>query len=507
VVERHTPAETVQGFLAAARAGNYALAAHYLWLNHISLRLQPTEGARLARRLRFVIDRPLFIDYNKLPDDDGDGTRKRFQLGVLPLSHGTQPIRLVKVDLAPDEIAWVFDEDTVRAIDRLYERHGPPFAEKLHEVFFNHSFLSLELWQWLGLLIVILGAALAAIILKSVIFAIARRAGRLKDLRWYNAVLDSARGPLRLTLWAGFVAAGVDWLLLPPAADHFFEIVVRSAVIIAVAWFLRRFVNRSASYVQELAALEGQDPGRIRGLRTQLTVLNRVFEIAIYVVSVALLLMQFDFVRHVGVSLLASAGIAGLVIGFAAQRSMSTILAGIQLSFTQPIRIGDTVVVENENGVIEEITLTYAVVRTWDLRRLIVPITYFLEKPFQNWSKGSPETLGAVTLAVDHLADIDAFRAELQRILEQEERPLWDGKVQDLKVTEVTGTTITLRILLSSSNPEANWNLRCLVRERMLRLLQKHPQWLPTSRAETRTGNSSPDAARPQSTESEVKRI
>ena len=113
-MERRTPAETVQGFLLAARAGNYALAAHYLWLNHIALRLQPTEGVRLARRLRFIIDRPLFIDYNKLPDDDGDGTRKRFQLGVLPLARGTQPIRLVKVDLALDESAWVFDEDTVR---------------------------------------------------------------------------------------------------------------------------------------------------------------------------------------------------------------------------------------------------------------------------------------------------------------------------------------------------------------------------------------------------------
>src|SRR5262249_42032206 len=108
---------------------------------------------------------------------------KRSRVGLLPLAHGTQPIRLVKVDLAPDESAWVFDEDTVRAIDRLYERHGPPFAEKLHAFFFNHSFLSLELWQWLGLLVVILGGALAAIILKGVIFAIPRRAGPLENLR------------------------------------------------------------------------------------------------------------------------------------------------------------------------------------------------------------------------------------------------------------------------------------------------------------------------------------
>lgn len=497
-VDRSTPLATVQGFLRVAHAEQYEVAAYYLWLNHIPKEEQPREGARLARRLRFVIDRRLFLDYSKIsdePEGNAGSHPKRVQLGTLPLQNVSQPIRLVRVESAPNQLVWVFDEDAVKAIDRLYESYGPPFGETMPQFLFNHSVLELELWQWLGILIVLLFATVASSLLQRIILAVAHRMGKLKNLRWYNALLESARGPLRLPLWAGIVSAGTDPLLLTPGAERFFDIVVRSVSILAVAWFLRRFVGRSASYVQELAAEESEDPGRTRGLRTQLSVLNRVFEVAIYVVSAALLLMQFEFVRNVGVSLLASAGIAGLVIGLAAQRSMSTLLAGIQLSITQPVRIGDTVVVENENGEVEEITLTYVVVRIWDKRRLIVPITYFLDKPFQNWSKGSTEILGTVTLQVDHLADIEAFREELRRVLEGEGRELWDGKIQNLKVVEASDKTVTLRILISACDPDESWNLRCLVRERMLRLLRQHPDWLPKTRTESRAGAPDPKQA------------
>ncbi|HYR56258.1 MAG TPA: mechanosensitive ion channel family protein [Myxococcaceae bacterium] len=498
-VDRSTPLSTVQGFLRAAHAEQYEIAAHYLYLNHIPMAEQLREGARLARRLRFVIDRKLFLDYSKISDDpegNAGSHPKRVQLGTLPLQNASQPIRLVRIEDAPNQLVWVFDEETVKAIDRLYESYGPPFGETVPQFLFNHSVLELELWQWLGVLVVLLFATVVSSLLQRIILAVARRVGRLKNLRWYNALLESARGPLRLPIWAGMVSAGTDPLLLTPGAERFFDIVVRSVSILAVAWFLRRFVGRSASYVQELAALESEDLGKTRGLRTQLSVLNRVLGVAIYVVSAALLLMQFEFVRNVGVSLLASAGIAGLVIGLAAQRSMSTLLAGIQLSITQPVRIGDTVVVESENGEVEEITLTYVVVRIWDKRRLIVPITYFLDKPFQNWSKGSTEILGIVTLQVDHLADFDAFREELRRVLEGEGRQLWDGKIQNLKVIEASDKTVTLRILISARDPDASWNLRCLVRERMLRLLREHPEWLPKTRTESRVGEPDPKQAR-----------
>jgi small-conductance mechanosensitive channel len=201
-------------------------------------------------------------------------------------------------------------------------------------------------------------------------------------------------------------------------------------------------------------------------------------------VAASLLLLQFEAVRSVGVSLLASAGLAGLVIGLAAQKSISTLLAGIQLSITQPVRIGDTVIVENEWGWIEEITLTYVVVKVWDLRRLVVPMSHFLDKPFQNWSKVSPEILGTVELYADFRTDVAAVRAELKRILEQESEGLWDGKVQGLQVTGCSERTMLLRALVSSEDAGKSWDLRCLVREKLIGWLQRQPQGLPLVRAE-----------------------
>jgi len=214
--------------------------------------------------------------------------------------------------------------------------------------------------------------------------------------------------------------------------------------------------------------------------------LRRVFAIAIYLITGALLLLQFEVVRHIGVSILASAGIAGLVIGLAAQRPLSALLAGVQLSVSQPIRIGDMVVVEGEIGTIEEIRLTYVVVKIWDLRRLVLPITYFLDRPFQNWSRGAQQILGAATLVVDFSADVDALRAELKRVLEREGGSLWDGQVQNLMVTDATNGGMTLRILVSSTDSGKNFDLRCLLRERMLAFIRSHPQWLPVTREESR---------------------
>jgi small-conductance mechanosensitive channel len=249
---------------------------------------------------------------------------------------------------------------------------------------------------------------------------------------------------LRYLAFVLLMAAGGRLLRLPPPAQHAVDVGARSVVIAAVAWFLLRFVRLAARFVEQKVADEGSgtDVGRARGLRTQLAVLRRVTEVAVVLVAASLLLLQFEAVRNVGVSLLASAGLAGLVIGLAAQKSISTLLAGIQLSITQPVRIGDTVIVENEWGWIEEITLTYVVVKVWDLRRLVVPMSHFLDKPFQNWSKVSPEILGTVEVYADFRTDVAAVRAELKRILEQESEGLWDGKVQGLQVTGCSERTM-----------------------------------------------------------------
>jgi len=358
----------------------------------------------------------------------------------------------------------------------------------------------LQMWQWVGLAVLVVGSLAASLVVERLLLAIGMRVARLTVFKWDDQLVTASKGPLRLVLWAAQIALGVRLLQLPKEALQPFDLLVRSLVIIAVTWFIQRSLGFLSEYLAEKVEQEVlDDPDKVRGLRTQVVVLRHFFEVATYVVGAALLLLQFDVVRNVGVSLLASAGIAGLVLGLAAQKSISTLLAGFQLSITQPIRIGDAVVVETEYGTVEEITLTYVVVKLWDLRRLVLPITYFLEKPFQNWSKGEPEILAVVTLEVDFTTDIEAFRAELRRALESPQgRALWNGKTQKLVVTNASDRTLTLRVTASAANPDAMFDLRYLIRERLVAFLVRHPNWMPVSRNQSlaQLPPSEPDSKR-----------
>jgi len=220
-----------------------------------------------------------------------------------------------------------------------------------------------------------------------------------------------------------------------------------------------------------------------RKARTQIDFLHKLAIVIIMLISISIILMSFSKVREFGTSILASAGIAGLIIGLAAQKSISNLLAGFQIAFTQPIRLDDIVIVEGEWGKIEEITLTYVVVKIWDLRRLIVPISYFLEKPFQNWTRTSADILGTIFIYTDYSIPIDDVRKELKRILLHEGNQYWDGKVGGIQMTNTSEKGIELRVLVSSSNADHAWDLRCLVREQIITFIQKkYPDSLPRIR-------------------------
>ena len=492
-VDRQTPHAAVQGFLSAAHRGDYALAAHYLDLDFLPRAQQAERGFQLARRLKFVLDRKLAVDLSslsKVPEGEPSGSRTQ-QLGTIALEGDNIPIRVQRVT-ADGALVWVFGESSVRQVDPLFAAYGPRVAEWLPPFFFSDTVLGLEPWQWLGLLVVLLGGLTLAVVVERLALAFALRLARWTRITWDDELVAVGRGPLRLVLFSALLVAGTTVLRLPGPAQEFFNRVCYSLAVISLAWFILRFLRVSATFVQNRVSVEMKDASRARSVSTQLVVLRSIFEVATYVIAAALLLIQFDVVRSVGVSLLASAGIAGLVLGLAAQKSISTLLAGIQLSITQPIRIGDLVVVENEFGTVEAISLTYVVLRVWDQRRLVIPITQFLDKPFQNWSKGSPEMLGAVTLQVDYSADIGALRKELTRILEGECREVWDGRVGSVVVLDVLDRTLTVRALVSVANSEKLFDLRALVRERMVEYLRANPQWLPITRTEARQVPSPP---------------
>ena len=230
-------------------------------------------------------------------------------------------------------------------------------------------------------------------------------------------------------------------------------------------------------------ATEARDNLLARRVYTQIGVISNIVIIGIILFTVSFILMTFPAVRQIGISILASAGILGIVLGLAAQKTLGNVIAGIQIAISQPIRLDDAVVVENEWGWIEEITLTYVVVRIWDLRRLVLPISYFVEKPFQNWTRTSADILGSVYLYVDYTVPVEEVRQELYNILEKS--PYWDKKVKVLQVTNTTEHTIELRALMSAADSPTAWNLRCEVREKLIEFLQKkYPKSLPRTRVE-----------------------
>jgi small-conductance mechanosensitive channel len=260
-----------------------------------------------------------------------------------------------------------------------------------------------------------------------------------------------------------------------------FERVGSILLIVSLSWAAIAFIRIVKQIFLEKYDISKENNLRSRKFQTQFNILERILVFLIVLISIGLILMLFDEVKRIGISLFASAGVAGVIIGLAAQRVIGAVLAGIQIAIAQPIRLDDVVVIEGEWGRIEEITLTYVVVRIWDQRRLVVPSTYFFEKTFQNWTRTSAEILGTVFIYTDYHVSFDALRKELTRLLESS--PLWDKRVNVLQVTDAKQNSVEVRALMSAKDSGTAWDLRVFVREKLIEFLQKnYPESLPRTR-------------------------
>jgi small-conductance mechanosensitive channel len=296
-----------------------------------------------------------------------------------------------------------------------------------------------------------------------------------------NLKPENWRGPLRTLLPALLLLPVLPLLLFSPALISVIRQAIWIVIIASIAWLMISMLTVIKNFVLRRYHIDEKDNLQARRMYTQLAVIERILKVLIIFLALTFILLTFEKVRQIGVSLLASAGILSIILGFSAQKSLSTLFAGIQIALTQPIRIDDVVIVENEWGWIEEITLTYVVVRIWDQRRLVLPITYFIEQSFQNWTRTSAEMLGTVYLYADYTIPVPEIRAELLRILEK--TPLWDRRVGVLQVTNANDRTIEMRALMSASDSPTAWSLRCHVREKLIEFMQRSfPQSLPLLR-------------------------
>lgn len=331
---------------------------------------------------------------------------------------------------------------------------------------------------------IVLGLAARAII--TVLIRLTKPDSLLHDL------LQQVRPPLHflvplIGLQTVFSSADDDLLFI-----NGYRRAVTLLIIATVTWLGLRVVNAAQHVILKRHPIDITDNLTARRIQTQTKVLVQTLCFFVILFGIAAMLMTFPGARQIGASLLASAGLAGIAIGFAAKPVLGNLIAGLQLAITQPISLDDVVIVENEWGRIEEITGTYVVVRTWDDRRLIVPLQWFIENPFQNWTRQTSALTGTVFLWVDYSMPVEPLRAELDRLCKSVPE-LWDGRVSGLQVTETTEQTVQLRILVSASDSSKCWDLRCFVREKLINFITiNYPDHLPHVRANI--NQQTPDA-------------
>jgi small-conductance mechanosensitive channel len=348
----------------------------------------------------------------------------------------------------------------------------------VHEVADAFSFL--PSWAVAGIVLAL--AVVASLAVHGVLGRLTRRA--FANRPGVISLMARTRALTRLacvTIALALVLPAID---LPPGAAALFATALPFCFVVLLGWIALIAVDIGVNMYLMRFRLDADDNLLARKHVTQMRVLRRVISTVVLLITAGAALMTIGAVRQVGVSLFASAGVAGLAVGLAARPVLANLIAGVQLAMTQPIRIEDAVIVENEWGWIEEITSTFVVVRLWDLRRMIVPLSYFMEKPFQNWTREGSAIIGAVLLYLDYTAPIEAIRAKAEAIVAASR--LWDRKVVNTQVTDTRERVIEVRVLVSAANASAAFDLRCEVREQLIAFLRgEHPESLPRSRNET----------------------
>lgn len=291
-------------------------------------------------------------------------------------------------------------------------------------------------------------------------------------------LLRRGRVPLRAVVFVALLNGFYDRAEIARSYHPDVVLWLHIILIAATAWLVLRILAAAVETTTVRYAGVAHDPARARRVKTQLTLIQRLITTVVVVIASSAILLQFPAMRTLGTSMLASAGVLGIVAGIAAQATLGNLFAGLSIAFGDMVRIGDEVVVDGEFGIVDEITVSYLVLRTWDERRVTMPVSYFTSKPFENWSRGGPQSTGTVDLQLDHSAPVADLRRRTEELVRAND--YWDGRSWSLVVTDTTPTTIEVRATVSARTSDDLWTLRCDLREQLLDWLQReHPYALP----------------------------
>jgi len=490
-----TPQSALEHYMTACERKDYLRAARVLNLNGIPLNRQAADGPKLARQFRTVMKQQIWFNWSDVPDrpdgEDDDykmeegqshgptGPRQNIRIYRLTIGDHDYEIRLERIKPRGGEPVWVFSRQTVAHIPLLYREFSPGRVENaMPEVLKRREILHIALWQWLGFLIILLaGAALGWMVQFGL-----NRLLRQFDTTWSHAAAQAIRGPgaVAVGVWIVYVLIK-DYLALAGPVLSRLEPVLFAAIAAGLIWFVQRLIHVLTGLISHRYESYNSDEANI--LLTRISVVRHLLMFTVFTGGVILVLGRFEWFRNIGMSLLASAGIAGLVLGIAAHRMLGNLFAGLLLAVTQPVKTGDAIIFEGTFGWIEEIAITYIVIRSWDLRRLVVPTAYFLDHPFENWSRGPHQLIKPVILHADYRVDVDALREALGGILE--ETDLWDRSMPPvLQIVDFHPGTVEIRALCSARDPGSAWDLQCHIRERLLTTLRDldNGRYLPRER-------------------------
>ena len=337
------------------------------------------------------------------------------------------------------------------------------------------AFVNLE--SWITYSLVILSGILIGLIFRYIIFSIIKFSNRRKPTVLKSQLLKYLKTPTKFLLPILFIYSFLSFLEL----NSFWFKSIESLIIINFSWIVIALLNAIEEVIKEKFDVNENYKAKERKVLTQLRYMKSLSIVIIITLAIATILWNIPEVRKFGTTILTSAGVIGIITGVAAQKSIANLITGFQIAFTQPFKIDDEVVIEDEFGTVEDITLTYVVIKTWDWRRLVLPLNYFNDKPFVNWTFNSTEIIGSVFLYTDYSLPVAELRTELLTLLK--ENPLWDKNIAELLVTDTNKSTMEIRATFSAKNASDNWNLRCEIREQLMEFINdKYPATLPKRR-------------------------
>ncbi len=475
-----TPQAALEHFVLSARNNDFQDAIHAMNFNLMPKTLTEEDAITLAKKLYFVINQRANINWDALSDrPDGQvdistttnqaiagKPRRSVVFGEVALGDRDIVFRVQRIRYKEYGALWLISANTVDNIEPLYQEYGPRKLDLMMPEWARITFLGIPVWKVAGTLVLLLLAYFFGRLLTYIFRKIFHRSKKI----WINHIANKLARPAGLLFGTLFFYVTLDQLI--SLSGGLASVVYTSLIVLMIAsvtWFVTSFVDYLMTYIAEnkIGDVSEEENEEARKMLTYISVARRVVTFAIVVIGGYIIISQFRALEKVGISLLASAGVVTVILGIAAQNTLGNIFAGLQIAITRPLRVGDTVIIKDEWGHVEEIGFTYLVVRTWDLRRLVIPLKWVISNIFENWSMTSSHQIRPIIIHADYRVDVPKVRKKFEELLEASED--WDQESPPvLQVVDTNEKSIQLRALCSAKDVNSAWNLHCELREALV---------------------------------------